>query len=65
MSITMCPHCLHLYDQDHNVEHEEICKEEQSPKFDDIPIFKGSQVFWDNMLLGADKVIKGRIKWHY
>jgi len=59
MSISMCPHCNKLYDQDYEVEHEEICKEEQSPKFDDIPIFKESKVFWDAMLLGADKVIKG------
>jgi len=30
MSIAMCPYCGKLYDQDFEVEHEEICKEEQN-----------------------------------
>ena len=59
MSMSYCENCGNYYDQDTDVEHEEICEEEQSPKFDDIPIFKESKVFWDAMLLGADKVIKG------
>jgi hypothetical protein len=59
MSISRCPHCEENYDQDTDVEHEEICKDEHSPKFDDIPMFKESKVFWNEMLLGADKVIKG------
>lgn len=29
MSITRCPNCDENYDQDFDVEHEEICKEEQ------------------------------------
>ena len=29
MSIALCPHCNKLYDQDYEVEHEEICEEEQ------------------------------------
>ncbi len=28
MSITRCPNCEENYDQDTDVEHEEICKEE-------------------------------------
>jgi hypothetical protein len=28
MSITTCPHCGNQYDQDTNVEHEDVCKEE-------------------------------------
>ena len=29
MSIEMCQHCNKLYDQDYEVEHEEMCEEEQ------------------------------------
>ena len=29
MSIAMCPNCGKQYDQDYEVEHEEICEEEQ------------------------------------
>lgn len=29
MSIAVCPHCGEYYDQDYNVEHEEICEEEK------------------------------------
>lgn len=28
MSISKCPHCDKLYDQDYEVEHEEVCKED-------------------------------------
>lgn len=28
MSIATCPYCGTMYDQDYNVEHEEICEEE-------------------------------------
>ena len=33
MSISTCPYCGEMYDQDFNVEHEEECKEEQNNKF--------------------------------
>jgi len=32
MSITYCEHCGKLYDQDFDVEHEEMCKEELEVK---------------------------------
>jgi len=28
MSIEMCPYCGHTYDQDFDVEHEEVCRME-------------------------------------
>ena len=32
MSIATCPYCGKTYDQDFEVEHEEICKEEQAKR---------------------------------
>ena len=34
MSIATCPHCGDWYDQDYDVEHEEMCKLEQENKND-------------------------------
>lgn len=32
MSVATCPYCGEIYDQDTDVEHEEVCKEEEERK---------------------------------
>ena len=45
-----CEYCDSVFDPD-EVEHEEICAEENSPKVD-------LQSAWDNMIGSADKLIE-------
>lgn len=56
MSITYCPHCSTLYDQDYNVEHEEECEEEQR----EIPMFQESMAALHDVFQAAEELIKNR-----
>lgn len=53
MSVTYCPHCSTLYDQDYNVEHEEECLEESRK----IPGFEESEKSFKDMIESANKLI--------
>lgn len=39
MSVARCPHCEEYYDQDYNVEHEEVCAEESEEQENSNPVW--------------------------
>lgn len=60
MSICYCHHCGIMYDQDFDVEHEEVCLEETTPMSRDveIPEYSSWKDSFNEMTQSADKIVK-------